>query len=89
MLLGEVVGNVVATRKSDALVGYSLLVVDCVSAEDGPMKSQRIVAVDTVGAGIGERVLLVVGSGARTVVAGEAPVDAAIVGIVDEVSIQR
>ena len=83
MLVGKVVGSVVATRKIESLVGNKFLIVQ-------PMESmadqKRIVAIDNVGAGIGEIVLVTQGSAARYV-NGEAarpPVDAAIVGIVDD-----
>ncbi len=83
MLVGKVVGSVVATRKNENLVGNKFLIVQ-------PMESmadqKRIVAIDNVGAGIGEIVLVTQGSAARFVSGGvaNAPVDAAIVGIVDD-----
>ena len=82
MFMGEVVGSVVSTRKHDSLVGNKLLIVetlDCMNAN-----KERLIAVDTVGAGIGEIVLVATGSSARKSVNNQnAPVDAAIVGIVD------
>ena len=81
MLVGKVVGSVVATRKNENLVGNKFLIVQ-------PLESmadqKRIVAIDNVGAGIGETVLVATGSAARIGCSmQEAPVDAAIVGIVD------
>jgi ethanolamine utilization protein EutN len=74
---------VVATRKDDRLVGTKLLLVQLIEL-DGTLTGQPIVAVDSVGAGVGERVIYVTGSmAARAVSAEGAPVDAAIVGIVD------
>ncbi|MDA8211478.1 MAG: EutN/CcmL family microcompartment protein [Clostridia bacterium] len=86
MFVGLVVGTVVATRKSQALVGKKLLVVKPLNYPQEQCPS--LVAVDTVGAGVGETVLVITGSGARTaVISQNAPVDAAIVGIVDSMEI--
>jgi microcompartment protein CcmK/EutM len=85
MLLARVVGNVVATRKDLRLEGRKLLVVKPIDPY-GKDEAGYLVAVDTVGAGRSERVLLVSGSSAR--MAGgckDCPVDTAIVGIVDTV----
>jgi len=82
MLLGVVVGTVVSTRKHDALRGAKFLLVR--TEEQGA--SQGLVAVDHLGAGMGDRVLLSLGSAARIAYGDlEAPVDAALVGIVDSV----
>ncbi|OLQ74460.1 ethanolamine utilization protein EutN [Photobacterium proteolyticum] len=87
MIVGEVIGNVWATRKESTLSGLKFMVVrykDPVAPEN--IKS--FVAVDCVGAGTGEQVLVVTGSSARMAIQIEgAPVDAAIVGIVDEVQV--
>ena len=81
MLVGKVVGSVVATRKNEKLVGSKFLIVQpCEGMGEG-----RIVAVDNVGAGIGEIVLIATGSAARVGCGlDNAPIDAAIVGIVDD-----
>lgn len=80
-----VVGRVVATRKDEKLVGSKLLITQPLHVGKGPA-GRPIVAVDTVGAGIGEKVIFVTGSVAARVMADHlAPVDAAIVGIVDSV----
>ena len=81
MIAGKVVGSVVATRKNERLLGSKFMIVE-------PIKnmgvSGRIIAVDNVGAGIGETVLVAMGSSARIGCSmNEAPVDAAIVGIID------
>lgn len=85
MLVAKVIGTVVATRKSEALVGRKLLAVKPLfEAGNGPV----LIAVDTVGAGTGETVLVVTGSGARiALLRNEAPIDAAIVGIVDSMKL--
>ncbi|MGA9627321.1 MAG: EutN/CcmL family microcompartment protein [Bryobacteraceae bacterium] len=85
MILARVVGTVVATRKDPRLEGFKLLVVKPVSPE-GKDEAGYIVAVDTVSAGAGERVITVSGSSARMADGcKDRPVDTAIVGIVDEV----
>ena len=88
MILARVVGTVVATRKDERLQGRKLLVCRPVSPDGVPEGSNYVVAVDTVGAGSHETVLLVSGSSAR--MAGgfkESPVDNAIVGIVDTIEL--
>jgi len=87
MILARVVGTVVATRKDPRLEGKKLLVVKPV-APDGKDEAGYVVSVDTVGAGAGERVIVVAGSSARMAEGcKDKPVDSAIVGIVDEVSL--
>ncbi len=81
MIIGKVVGSVVSTRKNEKLIGSKFMIVET-AAEMGETK--RLVAVDNVGAGIGETVLVATGSAARIGCDQEsAPIDAAIVGIVD------
>lgn len=85
MVLGKVVGTVWATRKDDQLTGMKLQIVREL-ALDGSMKDRFVVAVDSVGAGIGETVLMAQGSSARqTDVTRNRPVDAVITAIVDRV----
>ena len=86
MVLGRVVGTVVATRKDPRLEGKKLLIVRPISP-DGKDEAGYVVSVDTVGAGFRETVLTVAGSSAR-MASGckDTPVDNAIVGIVDKVS---
>ena len=83
MLAGKVVGSVVSTRKNDKLVGSKFMVVEIL--DQMRAKDQKVIAVDNIGAGIGEYVLVAQGSAAR-IGCGmvEAPVDAAIVGIIDD-----
>ncbi len=86
MILAKVVGTVVATRKDERLVSAKLLLARPVSPE-GSFEGNHLVAVDTVDAGVGETVLIVSGSSARMADGlKDTPVDAAIVGIVDTVS---
>ena len=83
MLAGKVVGSVVSTRKNDKLIGSKFMIVEVLGRMRA--KDQQLIAVDNVGAGIGEYVLVAQGSAAR-IGCGmtEAPVDAAIVGIIDD-----
>ena len=87
MIIGDVVGNVWATRKSDSLTGLKLMIVrrlDVFSNEE----KESFVAADLVGAGIGERVLVATGSAARQSTELEnALVDASIIGIIDEIDV--
>lgn len=81
MLIGKIVGSVVSTRKNEKLIGSKFMIVET-EAKKGEI--QRIVAVDNVGAGIGERVIVATGSAARIGSGQEnAPIDALIVGIID------
>ena len=83
MLLGRVVGTVVATRKEPQIEGWSLLLVRQVDAENRE-SGGYVVAVDAVGAGVGETVLYASGSSARqTEVTRDRPCDAVIMAIVD------
>ena len=82
MIIGKVTGSIVSTRKNANLVGNKFMIVE-------PTKemgiNHTIVAIDNVGAGIGEIVLVATGSAARIGCNQEnSPIDAAIVGIVDE-----
>src|SRR3954463_4678829 len=87
MVLGKVVGTVVSTRKEDELSGLKFLLVKACDA-DGKATGSTVVAVDAVGAGIGEGVLYASGSSARqTKVTKDRPVDATIMAIVDQVEI--
>jgi ethanolamine utilization protein EutN len=85
MLLAKIVGTVVATRKDPRLVSSKLLIVRSIDPRGKP-EGHYLVAIDTVDAGVGETVLVVSGSSAR-MASGlkDCPIDAAIVGIVDEV----
>lgn len=87
MLLARIVGTVVATRKDERLQGRKLLVARLVD-EQGQDQKGHLIAVDTVGAGVREIVLIVQGSSARMAEGcKDMPVDAAVVGIVDTVDV--
>lgn len=89
MLIGKVIGTVVATRKDERLVGMKLLLVQPLNPQ-GEAEGKAEVAVDCVGAGVGETVLVALGSSARLAQgAREAPVDAAIIGIIDVLEVKE
>lgn len=88
MLLANVVGNVWATRKDEQLRGLKLLVVQPVDSDGAPIGSE-IVAADSIGAGVGEMVLITQGSSARRAVRGEVAIDAVVVGIIDTVEVMH
>ena len=84
MIVGKIVGSVISRRKSDKLIGQKFMDCDSGASYESPDLSQ-IVAIDIIGAGIGEYVLVAQGSAARIGCGEEtAPIDAAIVGIIDD-----
>ncbi len=95
MFVAKVTGSIVATQKVDSMIGQKLLVVEPYRIDEqdrSRLKStgRTFICVDTVGAGLGEYVLIVQGSSARlTPQTKPLPVDAAIIGIVDSVHIEN
>lgn len=95
MFVAKVTGSVVATQKVESMIGQKLLIVEPYridEADRSRLKStgRTFVAVDTVGAGFGEYVLIVQGSSARlTPETKQLPVDATIIGIVDTVHVEQ
>jgi microcompartment protein CcmK/EutM len=95
MFLAKVTGSVVATQKVESMIGRKLLTVEPLRVD--PAKHNKLigtgrtfVCVDTVGAGLGEMVLIVQGSSARlTPETEKLPVDACIIGIVDNVNVEN
>lgn len=82
MLRGIIRGNIVSTRKQESLVGSKFMEVQIM--KNGALTDEYVIAIDSVGAGIGETVLITVGSSARLALHNtSAPADAVIVGIVD------
>lgn len=89
MNLCKVVGTIVSTKKDDKLVGTKLQVVEFVDIATLKLEGKVLVAVDTVGAGEGELVLVATGSSARqTPITKDTPVDTAIVAIVDSIQLE-
>lgn len=87
MVLGKVIGTVWSTRKDENLVGSKFLIVREMNLDYTP-KSKTVVAVDSVGAGVGEVVLIAQGSSARqTAITKNKPIDAVIMAIVDKLDV--
>ena len=95
MFVAKVTGSLVATQKVDSIVGYKLLIVEPYRLEAKQRKTltttgRTFVAVDTLGAGEGEFVLITQGSSARlTPETKNMPIDTVIVGIVDNVHVDQ
>ena len=84
MFIGKVIGTVISTNKNENLTGCKFLIVEPMEKMAPHGMGERLVAVDNVGAGISEIVLVATGSAARVGTGNEAaPVDACVVGIVD------
>ena len=89
MLLARIVGTVVATRKDPRLVASKLLLARGIDPK-GKAEGNYLVAIDTVDAGVGETVLIVSGSSARLATGmKDVPVDAAVVGIIDDIDVEE
>ncbi|MFV1967135.1 MAG: EutN/CcmL family microcompartment protein [Pirellulaceae bacterium] len=95
MFVAKVTGSLVSTQKVEAMVGYKLLVVEPYRLEAQQRKSltttgRTFVAVDTIGAGAGDYVLITQGSSARlTPETKTLPIDTVIVGIIDNVHVEN
>ena len=93
MFLGRITGSIVSTQKVESMVGQKLLIIEPLRVDEKDQSSLKptgrtFVVVDTVGAGEGEVVLCVQGSSARfTAETKQLPVDAAVIGIVDQVHV--
>ncbi|MGT2753961.1 EutN/CcmL family microcompartment protein [Streptococcus ovis] len=82
MLVAELVDTIWATRKSEALNGVKFLLAE---VKGGSRAGELLVVVDMIGAGIGDRVIIATGSAARRMMGDDQmPVDAAVIGIIDE-----
>lgn len=90
MIIGNVIGNIWATKKDDGLNGLKLLIVEPINVKTN-QTSTPIVAADIVGAGIGERVLVISGGAARHAANKNTSyaIDAVIVGIIDDLEIKK
>ncbi len=90
MLIGRIVGTLVATHKHHTLEGTKLLLVQPLTLDDQP-KGVPVLAIDRMGAGVGDKVLyLIEGKAAQEALGRKAaPVDAAIMGIIDSVDLGR
>ena len=90
MQIARVVGTLVSTKKHEKFAGAKLLLVQPLGIDDRP-RGATLLAVDSVGAGVHEKVLIVIEGRAAAEALGRpgAPVDAAIVGIIDSVDVQE
>ena len=87
MLVGKVIGTLVSTRKDPKLEGLKLLIVQATDLA-GSAKGGQVVAIDSVGAGVGELVMYCAGSSARqTESTQNRPVDTVIMGIIDAIEV--
>ena len=83
MLTAKLIDNVWATRKADTLSGYKFMLAEVIGG--GSQDGQRMIVVDNISAGIGDRVIVCTGSSARRMLGDdELPVDAVVVGIIDD-----
>jgi ethanolamine utilization protein EutN len=88
MLIAKVIGTIVATRKHERLVGSKIQILQPLDINGEQPQGDPLVGIDAVGAGVGERVIVVRGSGARQAMEDErAPVDATIIGIIDHIDV--
>jgi carbon dioxide concentrating mechanism protein CcmL len=89
MQIAKVCGTVVSTHKEQSLTGVKFLVIQLVDEEGNPLPGYEV-AADSVGAGVGEWVLISRGSAARTTPGSESrPLDALVIGIIDTVSVDN
>lgn len=89
MEIGRVIGRVWATKKDEQLNGQKLLVLKML-LERGEEKPELVVAADIIGAGVDDLVLVVRGGSARYAVDNPScPIDAAIIGIVDSIEVEK
>ena len=88
MQLAQVVGTVVSTRKEDALIGQKLLILEVLNPRSNSASGEMLVAIDILGAGIGETVLIARGGAARVNLPAASPVDARVIGIVDTMDVR-
>lgn len=82
MVTAKLIDNIWATRKADSLNGLKFMMAEIIG---GTREGERMIVVDTISAGIGDRVIISTGSAARRMLGDDnVPVDAAVIGIIDE-----
>ena len=89
MVLGKVIGNLLATIKKPELEKYKLFIVEPVKSAPAAKAKEMMIAIDLVGAGIGDQVVVLLGSQVQNAVPEKVPADAAIVGIVESLNIKH
>lgn len=82
MITARLIDNIWATRKADSLQGFKFMLAEEIG---GSCEGRRIVVIDNIGAGIGDRVIVSTGSAARRMLGSDdIPVDSAVIGIIDQ-----
>ena len=82
MLVARLTDSIWATRKAESLNGLKFMLAEVIRGND---KGQKLIVVDTIGAGLGDKVLVCLGSSARRMLGNDdIPIDAAVIGIIDE-----
>lgn len=82
MITAKLIDNIWATRKAESLNGFKLMLAEVIGGKDA---GSRLVVVDIISAGIGDRVIITTGSSARRMLKDDSiPIDAVVVGIIDE-----
>lgn len=82
MITVKIIDNIWATKKADALRGYKLMLAEVIGGKEN---GRRIVVVDNISGGVGDRVIVATGSSARKMLGDDSiPVDAAVIGIIDD-----
>ena len=82
MITAKIIDNIWATKKADALRGYKLMLAEIIGGKEN---GRRIVVVDNISGGVGDRVIVATGSSARKMLGDDSiPVDAAVIGIIDD-----
>lgn len=82
MITAKLIDNIWATRKAESLNGLKFMLAEVIG---GPKAGERLVVADIISAGIGDRVIVATGSSARRMVGDDTiPIDAAVIGIIDE-----
>ena len=89
MVIGRVVGNLLATIKKPELEKYKLLLIEPQSSRAHSKSSGYFAAIDLVGAGIGDQVVVLTGSQVQNAVPEKVPADAAIVGIIESINLEN
>ena len=82
MITAKIIDNIWATKKADALRGYKLMLAEVIGGKEN---GRRIVVVDNISGGVGDRVIVATGSSARKMLGDDnIPMDAAVIGIIDD-----
>jgi ethanolamine utilization protein EutN len=89
MFIGTVVGNIWATRKEEGLTGLKFLVVQPDLLDRDNPRQPALIAVDRIGAGLGDKVMVTKGSPASYIEERRLPIDALVIGIIDSIDIGR